>query len=101
MKGIMVLKQFSFVFLLISGSLLSSTSLAGRHFKSVNKCDKSVALDATDKVDILGSMDQKEADQDQIRSTIHERLLRVNTKDYGRYDPAPALVKPPFKLIPN
>ncbi|CAI9101964.1 OLC1v1000139C1 [Oldenlandia corymbosa var. corymbosa] len=32
---------------------------------------------------------------------IHERLLKVNTKDYGRYDPAPALGKPPFKLIPN
>ncbi|KAG4209407.1 hypothetical protein ERO13_A03G196700v2 [Gossypium hirsutum] len=32
---------------------------------------------------------------------IHERLLRANTKDYGRYDPTPALVKPPFKLIPN
>ncbi|XP_059461101.1 uncharacterized protein LOC132190183 isoform X4 [Corylus avellana] len=33
--------------------------------------------------------------------TIHERLLKVNTKDYGRYDPSPAFVKPPFKLIPN
>ncbi|KAE8668148.1 DNAJ heat shock N-terminal domain-containing family protein [Hibiscus syriacus] len=32
---------------------------------------------------------------------IHERVLRVNTKDYGKYDPSPALVKPPFKLIPN
>ncbi|KAK9053359.1 hypothetical protein SSX86_029992 [Deinandra increscens subsp. villosa] len=32
---------------------------------------------------------------------IHERLLRANTKDYGRSDPAPTFVKPPFKLIPN
>ncbi|KAG7010912.1 Protein CASPARIAN STRIP INTEGRITY FACTOR 1, partial [Cucurbita argyrosperma subsp. argyrosperma] len=32
---------------------------------------------------------------------VHERLLRVNTKDYGRYDPSPSFVKPPFKLIPN
>lgn len=32
---------------------------------------------------------------------VHERLLRVNTRDYERYDPTPALVKPPFKLIPN
>ncbi|KAK8518754.1 hypothetical protein V6N12_011999 [Hibiscus sabdariffa] len=32
---------------------------------------------------------------------IHERLLRANTKDYGKYDPTPALAKPPFKLIPN
>ncbi|KAL0365549.1 UNVERIFIED_CONTAM: hypothetical protein Sangu_0652500, partial [Sesamum angustifolium] len=34
-------------------------------------------------------------------SEVHERLLKVKTNDYGRYDPAPALVKPPFKLIPN
>lgn len=34
-------------------------------------------------------------------ATIHERVLRANTRDYGRYNPAPALVKPPFKLIPN
>ncbi|KAK4424125.1 hypothetical protein Salat_1605900 [Sesamum alatum] len=32
---------------------------------------------------------------------IHERVLRVETNDYGRYDPAPTLVKPRFKLIPN
>ncbi|KAK1439874.1 hypothetical protein QVD17_05697 [Tagetes erecta] len=32
---------------------------------------------------------------------IHERLLRANTRDYGRSDPAPTFVKPPFKLIPN
>ncbi|XP_073034921.1 protein CASPARIAN STRIP INTEGRITY FACTOR 2-like [Primulina eburnea] len=32
----------------------------------------------------------------------HERLLLdVNTNDYGTYDPPPAFVKPPFKLIPN
>lgn len=33
---------------------------------------------------------------------IHERMLKVNTKDYaGSYDPAPTFRKPPFKLIPN
>ncbi|KAL0412471.1 UNVERIFIED_CONTAM: hypothetical protein Sradi_1448800, partial [Sesamum radiatum] len=32
---------------------------------------------------------------------IHERVLTVATNDYERYDPAPALVKPRFKLIPN
>lgn len=42
-----------------------------------------------------------EAENHEERTDIHERLLRVNTKDYGRYNPAPALVKPPFKLIPN
>lgn len=40
-------------------------------------------------------MNQKEI------AIVHERLLKANTKDYGRYDPTPALVKPPFKLIPN
>ncbi|XP_075110804.1 protein CASPARIAN STRIP INTEGRITY FACTOR 1-like isoform X2 [Nicotiana tabacum] len=38
---------------------------------------------------------------DEEMSEIHERLLKANTKDYGRYDPAPALSKPRFKLIPN
>ncbi|CAM8990035.1 unnamed protein product [Rhodiola kirilowii] len=38
---------------------------------------------------------------DMSEQAIHERLLRVNTRDYGRYDPAPTFVKPPFKLIPN
>lgn len=33
--------------------------------------------------------------------TIHERLLKANTRDYGRSDHAPTFVKPPFKLIPN
>ncbi|KAK1267913.1 hypothetical protein QJS04_geneDACA005105 [Acorus gramineus] len=31
----------------------------------------------------------------------HQRMLRVNTKDYGSYDPAPAMDKPTFKPIPN
>ncbi|CAA0807640.1 Unknown protein [Striga hermonthica] len=34
-------------------------------------------------------------------SEIHERLLKVKTNDYGRYDPTPSMSKPPFKLIPN
>ena len=34
-------------------------------------------------------------------SEIHGRVLKVKTNDYGRYDPAPSFVKPPFKLIPN
>ncbi|CAN1125279.1 hypothetical protein LINPERPRIM_LOCUS31593 [Linum perenne] len=33
---------------------------------------------------------------------VRERvLMRANTKDYGSYDPTPALSKPRFKLIPN
>lgn len=46
-------------------------------------------------------MEQEQLLHDEEVSEIHERLLKVNTKDYGRYDPTPALSKPPFKLIPN
>lgn len=54
----------------------------------------------------VGTTRHEEISEDEIISQhegdiIPERLLRMNTKDYGRYDPAPALVKPPFKLIPN
>ncbi|RWW04123.1 hypothetical protein GW17_00032669 [Ensete ventricosum] len=38
--------------------------------------------------------------QEQI-SIVHSRILKVNTKDYGSYDPSPSLSMPPFKLIPN
>ncbi|KAG1342838.1 putative protein CASPARIAN STRIP INTEGRITY FACTOR 1-like [Cocos nucifera] len=31
----------------------------------------------------------------------HKRVLKVNTNDYGRYDPSPSLDKPPSKIIPN
>lgn len=42
----------------------------------------------------------KAMDEEEV-SIIRERLLRANTKDYGRYDPSPTFSKPPFKLIPN
>ncbi|WOG86015.1 hypothetical protein DCAR_0105209 [Daucus carota subsp. sativus] len=38
---------------------------------------------------------------DQTRISIHKRLLRVKTNDYGSYDPAPTFHKPKFKQIPN
>ncbi|KAL6011403.1 hypothetical protein ACLOJK_001851 [Asimina triloba] len=44
---------------------------------------------------------EKATSRDQKASTVHDRLLRANTKDYGSYGPAPTLGKPPFKLIPN
>ncbi|RDY07651.1 Protein CASPARIAN STRIP INTEGRITY FACTOR 1, partial [Mucuna pruriens] len=49
---------------------------------------------------LLQGTPRKPLDNEEVR-TIHERLLRANTKDYGRYDPSPSLSKPPFKLIPN
>ncbi|CAM8945087.1 unnamed protein product [Rhodiola kirilowii] len=36
-----------------------------------------------------------------MEGRVNERLLRVNTGDYGRYNPAPTFAKPRFKLIPN
>ncbi|KAK9942589.1 hypothetical protein M0R45_008243 [Rubus argutus] len=93
--GLMFLKKFTVLILLISAaSLLSTSFAAGRQSKFVNKLAKE-EMDATPE-EVLGKpLNHKEV------ARIHERLLRVNTKDYGRYDPAPALVKPPFKLIPN
>ncbi|XP_059311303.1 protein CASPARIAN STRIP INTEGRITY FACTOR 1-like [Lycium barbarum] len=84
MGGLMLLQKIGLIFLLISASLFS-TSLAGR--QSVFSSD----------------FEQKElgATHDEEEQLRHERVLKVNTKDYGRYDPTPALSKPPFKLIPN
>ncbi|XP_021286577.1 protein CASPARIAN STRIP INTEGRITY FACTOR 1 [Herrania umbratica] len=83
--GVMHLKKIVLLFLLASAFLLS-TSLAARPSKFVNKLAEEV--DAAFE-------DGGEA------TSVHERLLKANTKDYGRYDPSPAIVKPPFKLIPN
>ncbi|KAJ8530199.1 hypothetical protein K7X08_037034 [Anisodus acutangulus] len=83
MGGLMLLKKTGLFFLLISVSFFS-TSLAGR--QSIFSSD----------------FEQKEIgathEEEKLR---HERVLKMNTKDYGRYDPTPALSKPPFKLIPN
>ncbi|KAL8205224.1 hypothetical protein R6Q57_008775 [Mikania cordata] len=49
----------------------------------------------------LYSEDDQRIKRDIDDHIIHERLLRVNTKDYGRSDPAPTFAKPRFKLIPN
>ncbi|KAK7314235.1 hypothetical protein VNO77_39448 [Canavalia gladiata] len=91
--GLMFLKKFSLLFLLIFGSLLS-TSCAGRRSKLIRNFSEEY-VNA-----ILEGTPRKPLNKEEVRS-IHERLLRVNTKDYGRYDPSPSLSKPPFKLIPN
>ncbi|MBA0712071.1 hypothetical protein Golax_011196 [Gossypium laxum] len=80
------LKKIVLLLFLVSTFLLS-TSMAGRQSKFVNML--------AEEVDAAFEEEGVEGD------AIHERLLRANTKDYGRYDPTPALVKPPFKLIPN
>ncbi|XP_004511001.1 protein CASPARIAN STRIP INTEGRITY FACTOR 1 [Cicer arietinum] len=88
----MILKKFILLFLFIFGSLLE-TSFAGRgsNFIKISTGD----LSAVQKVTTRNEMNEEEV------SNIHERLLRANTKDYGRYDPTPTFSKPPFKLIPN
>ncbi|KAK7317330.1 hypothetical protein RJT34_01463 [Clitoria ternatea] len=88
----MLLKKFSFLFLLISASLLS-TSFAGRRSKHIRNLAKDMNA-------IQEGTPWKPLNDEEVR-TIHERLLRANTKDYGRYDPSPSLSKPPYKLIPN
>ncbi|KAL5062270.1 hypothetical protein RYX36_024007 [Vicia faba] len=88
----MFLKKFTLLFLLISGSLLS-TSFAGRASKFMRITDED--MNAVNEVSTMKAIDEEEV------SIIHERLLRANTKDYGRYDPTPTFSKPPYKLIPN
>ncbi|KAL3843433.1 hypothetical protein ACJIZ3_000836 [Penstemon smallii] len=89
--GFILFKKISFLFLLISAAIFATT-FAGRLFKSVEPKDTSLTYK---KLESWEQLRHAEA------SEIHERLLKVKTNDYGRYDPAPAFVKPPFKLIPN
>ncbi|KAI9180505.1 hypothetical protein LWI28_005461 [Acer negundo] len=98
MSLILILKKISLLFLLISASLLS-TSLAGRPSKSL--ANNEVLMDATTTYKETSSKEALLQEEEEMMSVVHERLLKANTKDYGRYDPAPALVRPPFKLIPN
>ncbi|XP_042978088.1 protein CASPARIAN STRIP INTEGRITY FACTOR 2-like [Carya illinoinensis] len=88
---IILLKKSSLLFLILA-SVLLSTCLAVR-------LSMPVISELAKEADALLNEGIPQEDLDII--SVHERLLRANTKDYGKYDPAPALVKPPFKLIPN
>ncbi|CAL0328744.1 unnamed protein product [Lupinus luteus] len=90
--GLMFLNKFSLLFLLISGSLLSSSFAGGRSKFMINLAED---LNETKEGTPNKSLINEEL------SIIHERLLRDNTRDYGRYDPSPTFSKPPSKLIPN
>ncbi|KAL1810907.1 hypothetical protein ACET3Z_020972 [Daucus carota] len=92
-SSFMFLKKCWILFLIISAASLSSTCSAGRQLRSLNKLEKE-AMTSTYK-------GHQHMQQGEEISFVHGRLLRVNTKDYGNYDPAPTFVKPPFKLIPN
>ncbi|KAI4295493.1 hypothetical protein L6164_035536 [Bauhinia variegata] len=94
MARLMLLKKFWLLFLLVSASLFA-TSFAGRRSKFLSKLAGEVNA-----IQEEGSESMKPLNNEEVM-VIHERLLRANTKDYGRYDPSPSLPKPPFKLIPN
>ncbi|KAL5790982.1 hypothetical protein ACOSQ2_005870 [Xanthoceras sorbifolium] len=98
--GLLLLKKITLLFLLSSASLLSTSSLAGRPSKSLAKEVDATNYKETSNYKALQEVEEEEEEEEEM-SVVHERLLKSNTKDYGRYDPAPALVRPPFKLIPN
>ncbi|KAI3446142.1 hypothetical protein Pfo_002807 [Paulownia fortunei] len=82
--GFILPKKISLLFLLISAALLS-TSFAGRRvYKSVALKEVSTTHEDIESWEPLR--------HDEV-SEVHERLLKVQTNDYGRYDPAPALKK--------
>ncbi|CAA2964128.1 Hypothetical predicted protein [Olea europaea subsp. europaea] len=82
-----LLKKISLLFLLISASLMS-ISFAGRLRRSMSTLDqKQVSVAHEERHEKI--------------SEVHKRLVRANTKDYGRPDPPPGMVKPPFKPVPH
>ncbi|XP_010548068.1 PREDICTED: uncharacterized protein LOC104819621 [Tarenaya hassleriana] len=83
-----LMKKLSFILLLVSASAFS-LSFAGRPTMSIHK-----PIEETESL----TYRHQEVDDE---TSIHERLLRMNTRDYGSYSPSPRLVRPPFKLIPN
>ncbi|KAI3994649.1 hypothetical protein MKX01_027539 [Papaver californicum] len=81
-------KSAALLFLLIIFSSLCSTSSAGREWRFV-KTPAAMALGATNKQEISS------------RKLVQHKDEAPLTKDYGRYDPSPTLVKPPIKLAPR
>ncbi|XVE67008.1 hypothetical protein DITRI_Ditri08aG0125700 [Diplodiscus trichospermus] len=79
------LKKIALLFM-VSAFLLSTSMVAGRQSKFVNMLAE----------EVNAAFDKEGGEA----TAIHERVLRANTEDYGRYDPSPS-VKPPFKPIPN
>ncbi|KAL3614044.1 hypothetical protein CASFOL_042118 [Castilleja foliolosa] len=88
-----LLKKICLLFLLIViSAAFISTSFAGR----VHKSEAWIEVSTTHEE--IGSSEAMRHDD---VSEIHERLLKVKTNDYGKYDSAPTMAKPHFKLIPN
>ncbi|XP_074289635.1 protein CASPARIAN STRIP INTEGRITY FACTOR 1-like [Silene latifolia] len=86
-------KNLCLLLLVISASFLSISS-AGRQHKFISTTSLTQeSLGANEEA----SKNINENDE----FYIHERLLRANTHDYGRYDASPSLPRPRHKLIPN
>ncbi|KAG2318609.1 hypothetical protein Bca4012_055189 [Brassica carinata] len=77
-----LVKKLSFVFLLVSASAFALSS-AGR--PSI----------------IIYSQDDNHQELVERRIHEHERILRMNSRDYGHFSPKHKLHRPPSKLIPN
>ncbi|KAI0528793.1 hypothetical protein KFK09_001336 [Dendrobium nobile] len=73
-------------FMIISTLLLSFFTSDGHR----NLVDKSAPVKGV----------SKELQNEEV-SFVPSRMLTVRTNDYQSYDPSPAFVKPPYKLIPN
>ncbi|KAJ0252114.1 Protein CASPARIAN STRIP INTEGRITY FACTOR 2 [Hirschfeldia incana] len=76
-----LIKKLGFVFLLVSAFALSS-------------CGGRPSI-------LIYSHDDNNQELVERRMREHERILRMNSRDYGHFTPTPKLVRPPFKLIPN
>ncbi|XP_075487202.1 uncharacterized protein LOC142526591 isoform X1 [Primulina tabacum] len=115
---IILIKKISLLLLLLSAALFS-TSLAGRLRKSGESKKVSTTDDELMNYGALSHQNLSQPPKESLPMETKtktsqnfqemkswgqlrkERILKVKTNDYGKYDPAPALVKPPFKLIPN
>ncbi|KAL0454158.1 UNVERIFIED_CONTAM: hypothetical protein Slati_0755000 [Sesamum latifolium] len=101
--GFVLLLKKSLLFLLFSAAIFS-TSFAVRLSKSLDNPELKEIATTYNHDFKFESRDNDELElwkQRRHDDEIQERVLRVEINDYGRYDPAPALVKPRFKLIPN
>ncbi|KAL2231633.1 uncharacterized protein LOC105172980 [Sesamum indicum] len=98
--GFVLMKKKSLLFLLFSAAIFS-TSFAVRLSKSLDSPELKEIATTNNDFESRENDDLELWKQQRHDDEIQERVLRVETNDYGRYDPAPALVKPRFKLIPN
>ncbi|KAL1349413.1 hypothetical protein HN51_025910 [Arachis hypogaea] len=103
MVGVTLLMRFSLLLLLLAGSLslLWPSFAAGGRSKFIGNLVADV--DHTIQQAMMhqdGPITKRLMDEEEV-NTIHERVLRANTRDYGSYNPAPKLSKPRSKRIPN